>query len=46
MSDYVIPEEQIKDFERDGAICLRGFVDQTWLERLRGSGCGGDGYGA
>ena len=37
MSDYRISEEQIKDFEHNGAICLRSFVDEVWLERLRGA---------
>ena len=35
MADYRLTDTQRKDFERDGAICLRGFVDDAWLARLR-----------
>lgn len=37
MSDYLITDEQLAEFERDGAVCLRGFVAEQWLERLRGA---------
>jgi ectoine hydroxylase-related dioxygenase (phytanoyl-CoA dioxygenase family) len=29
------PVRDSDDFERDGAICLRGVVDPDWIERLR-----------
>ena len=37
MPDYRITDEHLTEFERNGAICLRGFVGEQWLERLRGA---------
>ena len=35
--DYQINDSLRREFDRDGAICLRSCVDNTWLERLRES---------
>ena len=28
-------QDEISQYERDGAICLRGLFDQVWVERIR-----------
>src|SRR5690606_41765981 len=30
-----ITEEDIKRYDTDGAICLRGLFDEDWVERMR-----------
>lgn len=30
-----VPEEQVRRFERDGAVCLRGVIASRWVERLQ-----------
>ena len=30
-----VTESEIKAFERDGALCLRGVLDFGWVERMR-----------
>ena len=34
MTDFVITTKQISTFEADGVVCLRGVIDQQWLECL------------
>ena len=34
MTDFVITSKQISTFEADGVVCLRGVIDQQWLECL------------
>ena len=29
-----ITEEQIRDYETDGAVCIRGQFDQEWIDRM------------
>ncbi len=31
---HVIPDSVVEEFERDGAVCLRGLFDTSWLETL------------
>lgn len=35
MTKFQLTDEHLREFESDGATCLRGFVDEQWLERLR-----------
>ena len=35
MTGYLVSEEQIQVFERDGAIRLEGLVGEDWLAKLR-----------
>ena len=32
---YQVSDADLAAFQRDGAVCLRGVTDATWLERLR-----------
>ncbi|WP_066376674.1 MULTISPECIES: phytanoyl-CoA dioxygenase family protein [unclassified Anabaena] len=35
MINHQISLQQIQDFERDGVICLKGVLDDIWIEKLR-----------
>jgi ectoine hydroxylase-related dioxygenase (phytanoyl-CoA dioxygenase family) len=30
-----ISDEQIRNFARDGVVCIRGLLEQSWIDRLR-----------
>ena len=32
-----VTEDEIRSFERDGVVCLRGVIDGGWIERMQGA---------
>lgn len=37
MDQIRITQDDIRHYEQDGVICLRGLFDHTWIDRLRGA---------
>lgn len=37
MTGVTVTEEDVRAYERDGAVCLRGVCDSDWVERMRGA---------
>ncbi len=35
VGEAIVTEQDIEDFEKDGAVCLRGVLDDDWVERMR-----------
>jgi len=33
--EAIVAEQAIEDFEKDGAVCLRGVLDTDWVDRMR-----------